>query len=974
MSADGSNALLSDIQARAERQRLQTRDERWHDLVLESWRASQAAATPAEARRWLERAHRMLPKDGLISTTLAAARLQDGDFAGAATLFEAVGRTHDVAEAWVGLALCARILGQADRAQLAMQNALHAGVPTAEGASLAEQIARDMGVPGWCGLSVDGVLHAGPVPPASVGIDGRAVRLRWSGGKARLPPGWRAAQAITIGGGSPWLGSPLPVQRLCRVEGAVTREGGAVIGWAWYPADPRVEPPLTLVADGVERAIVFEGRADASDLGHPLARPWAFRLDALPPGMAAVLTADGRHLLGSPIGSQPEEPVAHADHRGPTPRPGRTKPPVDVIIPAYRGLAQTMACLDSVWANVLRGSRIIVVDDASPEPALVAALDALAAAGRILLVRLAQNGGFPAAANAGLRACAGRDAVLLNSDTLVPPGWLKRLRAAAYAAPDIGTATPLSNDATILSYPAVGGNNAIPDLRETIAFDALAQAVNGSRTVDIPTGIGFCLYLRRDCLDQTGLLREDAFAQGYGEENDLCLRARHLGWRSVAAAGVFVGHVGGQSFGAGRAALLRRNLLVLNRMYPGYDSVIAAFVAADPLAPMRRAMDARRFHQSEGRAVLLVTHAGGGGVDRVIDARCAAARAAGFRPIVLRPVRGRPGACRVLDGAATPNLIYTLPAELPDLIDLLAATRPVHLEVHHRLGHAPEIMALPERLGIPADHYVHDYSSFCQRIALTGPQRRYCGEPDVQGCIDCIADLGTLFEESISMPDLLTRSARDFNQARRVVAPSDDAARRIQRHFPSVRPIVTPWDDDATLPPLRPIRRAPIRRVGVIGAIGREKGYEVLLACVRDARDRRLPIAFTVIGYTEDDPRLMAAGPAWVTGEFQDATALALIEAEAPDLLFLPSIWPETWCFALTRAWESGRAVMAFDIGAPAARIRSTGRGWLLPLGLGAGAINDALLSAALPPRLAPTGPARHRNGTIRPAASRVGP
>jgi GT2 family glycosyltransferase len=41
--------------------------------------------------------------------------------------------------------------------------------------------------------------------------------------------------------------------------------------------------------------------------------------------------------------------------------------------------------------------------------------------------------------------------VLLNSDTLVAPGWLEDLRAVAYSAPDIGTATPLSNDATILS-------------------------------------------------------------------------------------------------------------------------------------------------------------------------------------------------------------------------------------------------------------------------------------------------------------------------------------------------------------------------------------------------------------------------------------------------------------------------------------------------------------------------------------------
>ena len=88
--------------------------------------------------------------------------------------------------------------------------------------------------------------------------------------------------------------------------------------------------------------------------------------------------------------------------------------------------------------------------------------------------------------------------------------------------------------------------------------------------VDIPTAVGFCMYIRRECLDATGLFREDAFAQGYGEENDFCLRARRLGWRHVAVPGVFVAHTGGASFGAARAQLLARNAAVLERLHPGY--------------------------------------------------------------------------------------------------------------------------------------------------------------------------------------------------------------------------------------------------------------------------------------------------------------------------------------------------------------------------------------------------------------------
>jgi glycosyltransferase involved in cell wall biosynthesis len=61
----------------------------------------------------------------------------------------------------------------------------------------------------------------------------------------------------------------------------------------------------------------------------------------------------------------------------------------------------------------------------------------------------------------------------------------------------------------------------------------------------------------------------------------------------------------------------------------------------------------------------------------------------------------------------------------------------------------------------------------------------------------------------------------------------------------------------------------------------------------------------------------------------------------------LPSIFPETWCFTLAEAWRAGLQVAAFDIGAQAERIRETGRGLLLPLGLPPHAINKALVAAA---------------------------
>lgn len=248
------------------------------------------------------------------------------------------------------------------------------------------------------------------------------------------------------------------------------------------------------------------------------------------------------------------------------------------------------------------------------------------------------------------------------------------------------------------------------------------------------------------------------------------------------------------------------------------------------------------------------------------------------------------------------------------------------------------------------DVFTHDYALFCPRIALVEGSGRYCGEPDVAGCVACVAAAGSHLEEPIAAPALVARSAALLAGARRVVAPSADAAARMRRHFPRLRAEVRPWEDDARLPPLAPTPSSAGLRVVVPGAIGVEKGYGVLLALARDAAARRLPLSFVVVGYTIDDAELMAAGPVFVTGAYAEEEAAALIRDQRAQLALIPSVWPETWCFALSRAWEAGLPAVAFDLGAPAERIRRTGRGWVLPPGLPPSALNDALLRLPLSP------------------------
>jgi len=271
---------------------------------------------------------------------------------------------------------------------------------------------------------------------------------------------------------------------------------------------------------------------------------------------------------------------------------------IDVIIPIYKGLQQTRRCVDSVLSGGQAAAfEVVAVDDASPDPDIATYLNELAATRRITVVRNESNLGFVRSVNRGMALHADRDVVLLNSDTEVANDWLDRLRRSAYTKPDVGTVTPFSNNATICSYPFEGWTGGVPGMLGLAALDRLFAATNAGRSVDLPTAVGFCMYIRRACLDQVGLFDAQRFGRGYGEENDFCMRAAGAGWRNVLAGDVFVFHEGSVSFSDERGALTLRAGKALADMHPDYFGKVRDFITRDPAGELRAAVDSARVAQ-----------------------------------------------------------------------------------------------------------------------------------------------------------------------------------------------------------------------------------------------------------------------------------------------------------------------------------------------------------------------------------------
>lgn len=268
--------------------------------------------------------------------------------------------------------------------------------------------------------------------------------------------------------------------------------------------------------------------------------------------------------------------------------------PLSVVVPVYRDLRATRTCLESVLETIDVATPLYVVNDGSPESALTDYCRELAKSGRISLIENKQNLGFVKSVNVAMEAAGDADCVLLNSDTQVPPGWLDRLQRVAADNPRAASITPFSNNATICSYPTFCEDNPLPADLDAAALDALFQRANAGKTVELPTGVGFCMYVRRSAWLEVGPFDEEAFGRGYGEENDWCMRASRLGWKHVLCADLFVYHAGGASFGGDAVAWQNNALTVINERYPNYNADIARFVEQDPAEPLRFSVDLLR--------------------------------------------------------------------------------------------------------------------------------------------------------------------------------------------------------------------------------------------------------------------------------------------------------------------------------------------------------------------------------------------
>ncbi len=255
-------------------------------------------------------------------------------------------------------------------------------------------------------------------------------------------------------------------------------------------------------------------------------------------------------------------------------------PSVSVVVLNWNGLADTRECLHSLQAARYPAMRVIVVDNGSRDDEATTLERELG--GFIEVLRLPENRGFAAGANAGIRRAleAGTDYVLLlNNDTVVAPEFLQALVDTAGEVPNLAAVCPRTHfyDRPRTIY-STGGEVSL--WRGVATQVGRGQEDRGQfeRLKRRGYADGVCMLIPAEALATVGLLDEQYFA--YWEETDWCVRAAERGLHCYYAPQSLIWHKAerSQSPDARFDYLYRRNALLFVRKRGTPLQVVTAFL------------------------------------------------------------------------------------------------------------------------------------------------------------------------------------------------------------------------------------------------------------------------------------------------------------------------------------------------------------------------------------------------------------
>lgn len=611
---------------------------------------------------------------------------------------------------------------------------------------------------------------------------------------------------------------------------------------------------------------------------------------------------------------------------------------VDIVLPTYNAIEHVKQCVNSVKISTEEVPyRFVFVNDASTTPEIKKFFKKEIGERDIYLENDA-NLGFVKTANRGIQASSENDVVLLNTDTKVTKGWLSAILRSIYKNNNYATANPLSNNSSIYSI------DGLSVLEKQLSLNTIGEIVCASSmhiVPEIPVSVGFCMYIKRTALKVVGLL-DEIFERGYGEESDFCMRCREEGYAHILVDDAFVYHQGHVSMlAAGYIksgdTSIDAHEKILHDRYPDYSQIICSF---NEQRIMRRIasninQNITSYMAKSRRKIMYVLHTPingekiGGTEFHVRDLKDSLENDFAIYVLYIRDGR------HMIVEEYLDGLLSTYYFDIPFAIPKFTLSHPYMYEkyrevlrvfdidlvhIHHLINHTFDLIYAAKSLSKPVVMTMHDYYSISPdynlmyRLTPTGysafrqPTRKYFEEKfNLHGFSN------TKWQEQIG------RFLPGINE---IIFPSNT----VKEEVVSIYPKITRWQVIEHGEGPTTIKESPCLTYQKAS----KECFSVLFLGYSHAPQKGQSYMNTIISSllksNIEVHMLGTSSEHWldfvnkknfiIHGLYNRQDIVSILRHINPNLVALPSPWPETFSYTYSEALEANIPVVAYDIGA----------------------------------------------------------
>lgn len=600
---------------------------------------------------------------------------------------------------------------------------------------------------------------------------------------------------------------------------------------------------------------------------------------------------------------------------------------IDIVIPVYNGLEYLPNLFDSIQHNTDLDYHLFVVNDASSDPKVYPFLCEVQArlGEKMTLLNNEGNLGFIKSVNKALVQTKNHLA-LINTDVILPKNWASKLFRPLLFGRKIASVTPFSNDATVFSLPTIGSN---PDFNGDInkISEALANINLAPQQVELWTGVGFCMAMNQDAIKEIGLFNEQ-FGKGYCEENDWCLRTLKMGYSHTIAADLFVWHKHGGSFlSKEKQKLVKANSKLLAKLHPDVRQRINKFGRNQNFFSLRFFAELLYLSTEAEKTLLWFDHLWGGGA----------------QSYTFNQIRENPNHLfvRILSKQEDQIQIHyhyqgksneIMLAHFDDLWCLLAHLHHDEIVINNMAGYPDQteilrkVAELKQKSQAKVIFKAHDFQAICPNVTMLIQDEKHCYCKDLKQCHSCPSSTSEAIHVA-SVQQWHESWGHFFEHTLdEAIAFSENTKAIFSQLYPQLA------DKFSLIPhritPLRPvhIKKHKQINIAILGSIGDHKGSKFVGEMI-ELLDSYPQVTIQIIGIINKPYKHRRFK---VLGPYKTPDLPKIFEKRLIDIVFIPSILPETFSYTTSEAMSAELPVACFNIGAPVERVSQYSKGLVI--------------------------------------------